>query len=281
MDITLVGPGRAGLSVARAASAAGHGVVGVVARRDEAAAEAAEYLRTEAVSLGADLPPCDLVVIAVRDDAIAVVAEALASSVARCRSAVHLSGLAGVDRLAPLASAGLAVGAFHPLQTLPTPDAGSARLAGAWIGVTTEDAELRDRLHELATTIGALPFDVADDAKAVYHAAAAAAANYPLASLVMASDLFEAAGVPWETARPMVEAVVDNAFSIGPRSALTGPVARGDVATVAAQLDAVHRHAPEWLASFASAVSELARITGRGEAFADLLADWRPPASER
>jgi predicted short-subunit dehydrogenase-like oxidoreductase (DUF2520 family) len=93
----------------------------------------------------------------------------------------------------------------------------------------------------------------------------------------MASDLFEAAGVPWQAARPLVEAVVANAFELGPRAALTGPVARGDVSTVGGQFDAVHRDAPQWQAAYAAFVAELARIVGRSEAFDHLIAKWRAP----
>jgi predicted short-subunit dehydrogenase-like oxidoreductase (DUF2520 family) len=263
------------MSLALAASGAGHRIVAVVARRRDAAENAASDLGSFALEIGEELPPADLVVVAVRDDAIAPVATALAGSVDRCRAVVHVSGLAPVVALAPLAAVGLDTGSFHPLQTLPTPDAGAARLAGAWIGITADVPALRERLEELARSLGAHPFVLAEASKATYHAGAAAAANFPLAALTMASDLFDRAGVPWQAARPLVEAVVANAFELGPRAALTGPVARGDVSTVAGQFDAVHRDAPEWLATYAAFVQELARLSGRGTAFGDLISRWR------
>jgi predicted short-subunit dehydrogenase-like oxidoreductase (DUF2520 family) len=275
MDITIVGPGRAGMSLALAATAAGHRVVAVVARRRDAAEAAAAQLGSPALEIGDELPPSDLVVIAVRDDAIGPVAAALAGSVGRCRAAVHVSGLVPVAALAVLAGAELVTGSFHPLQTLPTPEAGASRLAGAWIGITADVPALHERLVALAHSLGAHPFTLADSAKATYHAGAAAAANFPLAALTMASDLFGRAGVPWEAARPLVDAVVSNAFELGPRAALTGPVARGDVITVAGQFDAVQRDAPEWLATYAAFVRELARLTGRGDAFEDLISGRR------
>jgi predicted short-subunit dehydrogenase-like oxidoreductase (DUF2520 family) len=156
------------------------------------------------------------------------------------------------------------------LQTLPTPEAGAARLAGAFIAVTASEP-LQERLEGLARSLGATPFPLRDDAKPLYHAAAAAAANFPLAAFAMASDLFESAGVPWEAAKPLVEAVVANAFELGPRVALTGPVARGDVATVAAQLDAVAESNPAWQVTFARFVASLAALTGRSEEFESVL----------
>ncbi len=226
MRIIVVGPGRAGLAIAVAVDAAGHRVVAVVGRDRRQAEQPARGLGAAALGPDEDLPPADLLMLATRDQAIAPVAAALAT---RCRdvsAAVHVSGLTPVAALEPLAAAGCAVGSFHPLQTLPSPEAGAARLSGAWVAVTAEEP-LRSSLHELATSIGARSFDLADDRKALYHAAAAAAANFPLLALTMASDLFDAAGVPFAAARPLVEAVVANAFDMGPRPALTGPVARG------------------------------------------------------
>ena len=87
----------------------------------------------------------------------------------------------------------------------------------------------------------------------------------------MAADLFKEAGVPWDVARPLVEAVVANAFELGPRAALTGPVARGDSETVAAQLEAVTSASPEWQVAFARFVDLLASLTGRADQFAAVL----------
>ena len=89
----------------------------------------------------------------------------------------------------------------------------------------------------------------------------------------MAEDLFGEAGVPWRAARPLVEAVVANAFDLGPRAALTGPVARGDVETVAAQLRAVDADLPQWRPAFARFVEALAKLAGRSEQFEAVLND--------
>jgi predicted short-subunit dehydrogenase-like oxidoreductase (DUF2520 family) len=263
MDIIVAGPGRAGRSLATRFIDAGHRLVGVLARSEVPAA-----VRAEPLAWDRDLPGADLLVVAVRDDAIGEVAERLAPIAGAVEAAVHLSGLAPVEVLDPL---GPHIGSFHPLQTLPTPEVGAARLGGAWIGITTHDGVLESRLHELATSIGARPFVLADEAKSLYHAAAAAAANFPLAALSMARRLFEAAGVPFAAAAPLVEAVVGNAFTLGPEAALTGPIARGDVGTVAAQLEAVTEAAPDLVDDFKALGRAVARVAGRSELFEELL----------
>jgi predicted short-subunit dehydrogenase-like oxidoreductase (DUF2520 family) len=140
------------------------------------------------------------------------------------------------------------------------------------VAVTTDDPALHGRLEELARSIGAHPFDLADGSRATYHAAAAAAANYLVACLWLAGDLFRAAGVPFEAARPLVEAVVANVFELGPERALTGPIARGDTGTVIAQLEAVARHLPEAAVDFAAVGRMVARYAGRLDEFGDVLA---------
>lgn len=270
MRILLVGPGRAGMSLAMAFAAAEHSIVGVVGRTSESARAGAGMVGAVPLTLDEPFPPADLLVIATRDGAIAPVATALGDKELEIDSAVHVSGVTSVNALDPLREQGMQIGSFHPLQTLPNPEAGAARLAGAHIAITA-DLPLRRQLEQLATDIGATPFSLDDDDKALYHAAAAAAANFPLVALAMAEDLFAEAGVPWDAARPLVEAVVANAFDLGPRAALTGPVARGDVATVAAQLAAVRARHPQWQLGFARFVELLTRLTGRVEQFEGVL----------
>lgn len=264
MDLILLGPGRAGTSLCLRAVDAGFRVVGVAARDSDAASAAAQTLGSEPLAWQRDLPRADLLVVAVRDDAIADVASHYAGKAGAVGAAVHLSGLVPAEALAPLE---VPVASFHPLQTLPTPEAGSARLAGSWVGITSDDDFLADRLFAFATELGLRPFDLQETAKAVYHAGAAAAANYPLAALAIAHDLFRAAGVPFEAALPLVRAVVENAFEMGPLEALTGPIARGDVSTVRAQIEAVRATSPD----VAMAFEAMARATGLVSGAADVV----------
>ena len=166
MRIVLIGPGRAGLALALAVRASGHEISAVMARRPEAANEAASGLGDPpALSIRDELPSCDLVILAVRDEAIRDVAATIAPAAGRAAAVVHLSGLVPVDVLAPLANRNIATGSFHPLQTIPTPEAGAASLAGAWIAITSRDEGLHGRLTELAESLGARPFDIKDDVK--------------------------------------------------------------------------------------------------------------------
>jgi predicted short-subunit dehydrogenase-like oxidoreductase (DUF2520 family) len=260
MRIALVGPGRAGQSIAIAANGAGHNVVAVAARDAEQAATVARRFNALPLAIGKPIPPVDLIVIAVSDRAIEAVAGEVAP-IARnaAASAVHLSGATPVSALAAFGDLGVTIGSFHPLQTMPTPELGAQRLAGAWVAVTA-DEPLRSTLHDLAGTVGLHPFDLRDDDRAAYHAAAAAAANFPIAALAVAQRLFETTGVPFDAARPLVDAVVANAFEFGPQASLTGPIARGDTETVDLQVRAVRETSPDLAAAFESMVDATAAV---------------------
>lgn len=240
MNIEIHGSGRAAGALVLASARAGHRIVGIRARNAAAAAEIEEL-----VEMSEGTP--ELRVIAVSDAAIREVADQIAGE--DPIPTVHVSGAVPLAALDPVRDVGADVGSFHPLQTLPSAEIGAMRLEGAWIAITA-DGRLRKALEDWARSLGGVPFLLDDDKKPLYHAAAAASANFPLASLGVAEELFGQAGVPFEAARPLIEAIVANAFEMGPRPALTGPIARGDAGTVAAQLEAVDAHVPAAAAIF-------------------------------
>lgn len=254
LRIVVVGPGRAGLSLALAAHRAGHSIEALLGR--EGTGAKAAKVNARALGMGDPLPPADLIVVAVRDADIGEVATALGPQSA---PAVHLSGLSEVELLAPMGSE---IGSFHPLQTLPTPQRGAEVLRGAYIAVTTSRPELRALLHGLAHSLDAHPFDLDPSAKAMYHAGASAVSNFVTAALALGADALGAAGVPFDVARPLTEAAVASAFELGPAAALTGPIARGDVSTVIAQRAALASVSADLEASFVEMARATARLAG-------------------
>lgn len=229
MDIIVASPGRAGGALALAAFAAGHHIVGVVSRSGGLTDRFAR------LPFDRPLPNADLLAVAARDDSIKEVADRLAPHVSTLGGVFHLSGFSSVHELDPLAEKGVAIGSFHPLQTLPSPESGAEALAGSAVAVTA-DGPLRASLWELAVSLRMQPFLLADEVKPTYHAGAAAASNFVVAALGLAEELLAASGVPFLAAQPLTRQVVANAFAIGPRSSLTGPIARGDWQTVTGQI---------------------------------------------
>lgn len=236
MRLLIVGPGRAGGSIALAAPDAGHVIAGVISRSGDARFG-------PPLELEAPLPSADLLLIAVGDEAIAEVAASMAPRVGSVPVAAHLSGFVPTTALRPLADRGVAIGGFHPLQTLPDPESGAAALAGSYAGIGGEGLAF-DTLSALANSLGMEWFRLSDEMRPSYHAAAAAAANFVIASLSVAGDLFEQAAVDPKVAEPLVQRAVANFFEQG-ASALTGPIARGDTQTVRGHLVAAEEVSAE------------------------------------
>jgi predicted short-subunit dehydrogenase-like oxidoreductase (DUF2520 family) len=126
----------------------------------------------------------------------------------------------------------------HPLQTF-TSARGAEQLDGAFAAVSGETEEAREVGFWLARTLGLEPFMLADDARPLYHAAAAIASNYLVTLHAAAAQLFGLAGAPPEALVPLMRRTIENGFE------LTGPIARGDWATVDAHVQAIHDRAPE------------------------------------
>ena len=217
----LIGPGRAGTTVAVALSDAGWRVVAVAGRNVESASarSLADRLSSRVAPVVEVARDADLVVIATPDAAIESTAREIAEAVRAGALVVHLSGARGVDAFggARRRGADVHVGALHPLQTLPGP------LEGAWAAVAGPDA-----VTELALELGLRPFHVDDRQRAAYHATACIASNHLVAVLGQVERLATQLGVPSKRSRRSARATVNNV--VAPGAAMRSPV-RSRVAT--------------------------------------------------
>jgi predicted short-subunit dehydrogenase-like oxidoreductase (DUF2520 family) len=224
--LAIVGAGRLGSALAAAAQRAGIEVI--LAGRDRAAAAC----RGARAAL-----------LCVPDAAIRDAAAVAAEAVPPLELVGHPSGSTGLDALAPAARAGAATFSLHPLQTVPDP---AAELAGSPCAVAGSSAEALGFARELAERLGMRPFAIDERHRALYHAAACVASNFLVTLEESAAGLLEAAGArdARELLAPIVLRTAANWSDRG-AAALTGPVARGDRATVERHLDALRVSAPE------------------------------------
>ena len=260
LRFSLVGPGRVGSSLAHWACRSG-ARLDRVAGRDLAGAEAlARSLGGLAVDLAhLDSSASDLLLIAVADPALPAVAERLA----RCRQAavaLHTSGAAPAEALAPLRAAGSAIGSLHPLKSFPQslPDLAEAR--GVVFGIDG-DAEALRLAADLAARWGARTVAVPAAARLAYHLAATLASGGVVTLLAAADEIARRAGLPGLVLAGYIELAggsLERAASSRPVArAITGPVARGDRETVEAELASLRSSVPE----LAPLVVEVARAT--------------------
>jgi predicted short-subunit dehydrogenase-like oxidoreductase (DUF2520 family) len=218
-SLAIVGQGRLGNALAAAFREAGRSVVGPLAH-------------------GADGAGAEAVLLCVPDDQIAGAAGLIQPG----RLVGHCSGATTLDPLAPHEAFSL-----HPLMTV-TADGARFEGAGAAIaGRTTRGLELA---RTLAHTLGMRPVEIADADRTAYHAAASIASNFLITLEAAAERLAATAGADRELLLPLVRATVENWAALGPERALTGPVARGDEATIARQRAAIAERAPELLPLF-------------------------------
>jgi predicted short-subunit dehydrogenase-like oxidoreductase (DUF2520 family) len=184
-------------------------------------------LREQGIAVGED---AGLVLLCVPDGAIAEVARKLEPG----PWIAHVSGATPLGTLDPHERRF----SVHPLQTF-TRARGPEQLDGAWAAVTAETGEARTAGFWLAQTLGLQPFELADDARPLYHAGAAIASNYLVTLHEVAAELFLAAGAPPEALAPLMRRTIDNDFE------LTGPIERGDWETVEAHRRAIRTARPE------------------------------------
>lgn len=213
--LRLIGPGRAGRSLIAALGRAGWAESGPALGRGDDVSQAAH---------GADA-----LVIATPDRAVAEVARQVEPD-PDC-VVVHLAGSLTLDVLAPHERrAGV-----HPLVSIPEADpALLTPPGGAWFAIAGDPLA-----KQIVADLDGHAIDVPDDHRTLYHAAAVIASNHLVALLGQASRVAAEAGVPFEAYERLVRATVDNVFRLGPADALTGPVKRGDWATVERHLAAL------------------------------------------
>ena len=281
MNTGLIGPGRVGAGLARLLAGRGYTVRSVSGRSPaRAEALAATLPDCNAVGPQAVADTCDLVFITVPDNAIASVAEAIAWR--RGQGVVHCSGALPAAALAAVERHGALPGAFHPLQTLPDAQAACENLPGSFVAIEAEEP-LLGKLTGIADSLECAWGYVPPAARPTYHAAAVLVSNYAVALTHAGVALWRALGKTEEEAlqalMPLLQGTVHNLRRLGPTPALTGPVARGDWATVERNLAAIADTAPQQTFTYAAMAlamiyNNLTAIDGKDGAFSrDCAAD--------
>jgi predicted short-subunit dehydrogenase-like oxidoreductase (DUF2520 family) len=244
--LAIVGQGRLGHALAAALAAAGRDVTGPLGRGFDG-----HHLgRPGFDGHPLDAHRFDAVLLCVPDAEIG----AAASLIAPGPLVGHCSGATTLAPLAPHEAFSL-----HPLMTV-TPE--GARFAGAGAAIAGSTARATALAAGLAAALGMRAVVIADTDRAAYHAAASIASNLLVTLEAAAERIAASAGVGRELLLPLVRATVDNWAALGPERALTGPVARGDEATVARQRAAVADRAPDLLPVFDALVAATRTLAG-------------------
>lgn len=272
-NAAIIGGGRVGTTLGRVLVQEGHRVACVISRTAKSARVSAEFIGCELASTDLQAIPdqVNLILIATPHGAIADVARALGrlersfKGVAVC----HASGMLTASVLDPLKAKGATVFSFHPLQAFPRTFAFEEILPnvrGIYYGVDGPAAGLR-AAYVLARALKGAVVEVPPAMREFYHAAAVVASNHltTLFGVLRRMSLeFAPQEADWMSMYfPIIMASIGNARAATPEVALTGPVVRGGVDTVARHLDALQRYTPDVVPFYAAVSMETTELASR------------------
>ena len=274
--ITIVGPGRLGLSLAYALlQAEAVDEVTICGRRPDPPSHPLFGQDLARYVFGLEPPGHDTtaVILAVPDGTLREISEALAAQgepPPEC-AAFHVSGALGTDPLEALHLRGYSVGTMHPLQTVANPVTGAERLPGSYFAISGEPSALAVA-RRLIRSLGSPVITVPLLRRPVYHAAAVLASNCLTGLVSAAVRVLSQTGVSEEEALqallPLARGTLDNIAEMGAANALTGPVARGDVETVKLHLRALDARERSLYAAMGREIVHLALEAGLDEELA-------------
>jgi predicted short-subunit dehydrogenase-like oxidoreductase (DUF2520 family) len=216
---------------------------------------------------------------------------AATGAVRRGTIVAHTSGANGVSVLTPLSEQGCVPLAIHPAMTFTGAEEDVARLADACFGITATDEIGYAIAQSLVLEIGGEPFRVAEQSRTLYHAALAHGSNHIVTLMADALTALRAAlagegllgqesvgdspgGLAERIVGPLARAALENTLQRG-QAALTGPVARGDAAAVAAHLVALDDVDPLLAQAYCADSLRTAQRAHAPEEVLDVLADFR------
>ena len=290
LTVGIVSAGRVGSALGVALERVGHVVFGVAAISDASRHRARTRLPESRILPVEEVAArSELLILAVPDSELPglVVGLAAAGAVRPGTIVAHTSGANGVAVLAPLTERGVRPLAIHPAMTFTGHDEDAARLANACFGITAADEIGYAIAQSLVIEMGGEPVRVPEEQRMLYHAALAHGSNHLVTLIVDAVAALRAAldgpgllgqpvvddqpgGLAERMLAPLASAALDNALRRG-LPALTGPVARGDSAAVAAHLSALEAADPDLADGYRAMSLRTAQLTSADQELIDVL----------
>lgn len=267
--IGVVGAGRVGAVLSAALRAAGHDIVAAAGESTASVDRIDALLPGVRRAKPTDVArSCDLLLLTVPDDMLENVVTTMvgAGAIRSGQVVCHTSGRHGLAVLRAATAIGARPLALHPAMTFTGTAVDLDRLSGCVFGVTAGEDD-RALAESLVADMGGVAMWVPEDKRTLYHAGLAHGANHLVTLVAQAMELLAASGAedPAATLRPLLTAALDNALVSGD-AALTGPIVRGDVNTVAGHLAEIAETAPGTIPSYvamAKATADRAVLDGR------------------
>ncbi len=256
-SFAVVGCGKVGTALGKFLTRKGYRLTGLSCKNRSSAQKAAEIIGTNHFSTVAweITKNSEIVFITTPDSAIQETCFNIAQNNGFSQNTVvlHCSGALPSTILSPAKTCGAFTGSMHPLQSFADSKTDYNPFAGIVVSVEGDDNAV-NTAREIVKDLGADFAKIKTESKILYHAAAVTASNYLVTLLDLAFKLIEEAGIAGKDAfkilKPLVEGTLDNIEKVGIPTALTGPIARGDIETVTRHLDEIGRKKPELLSLY-------------------------------
>jgi len=251
-DIAIIGCGKVGTSLGYFLSEAGYRISGFFSKTRVSAENAAQLINGPAPSPSSAeaAQTATVVLITTPDDVIADAGALIAQGKGyRDGAAVlHCSGALPSTILEPAKKTGAFIGSMHPLQSFAAARTDINPFKGINMAVEGDDQAVAHATR-IATDLGAQVHTIKTAGKTLYHASAVAASNYLVTVMDLSLKMLQAAGIEpadgFKILKPLIDGTLNNVEKIGIPEALTGPIARGDVDTVAAHIEHISEQVPE------------------------------------
>ncbi len=269
--ISIIGAGRVGRTLGALMRQRAHITVQHVCSQTLESAEAAVGVigAGEAVADLRAVTPSSLLMLSVPDSMISDVARRLAADhlVAPGTIVFHCSGALSSVELRALREKGAQVASVHPIRSFADPSLAIKMFEGTYITLEGDSAAC-ESLRALFTSIGGVVLEITPHAKTLCHVGHVFASNYLVGVLDIARQIYRRAGIDDSVStnflRPIVHGTVENVLSLGTTKALTGPIMRGDVATVEQHSEVLAEDLPHLSQIYAALGSVVLEIAQRG-----------------
>jgi predicted short-subunit dehydrogenase-like oxidoreductase (DUF2520 family) len=263
-DVSIIGAGVVGTSLGYLLKKNGYKIVSIGSRTLASAEKAREFIgegrATDDVISAAS--SSGIVFITTPDDAIEEVCNKIAEKDGFQKGAVvfHVSGALPSTILITARKKGAKIASLHPLQSLASVEEGIKNIPGSYFFMEG-DKEALSVAREIVNAFGGKEITLDVKKKVLYHAGAAVASNFLVATIGFAMELFETAGINREDAleaiKPLINGTIKNIYNLGIPKALTGPISRGDKKVVEDHLKAISKNSSEMLRLY----SEIGKYT--------------------
>ncbi|MEG6522063.1 Rossmann-like and DUF2520 domain-containing protein [Desulfotomaculum sp. 1211_IL3151] len=244
-SFVIIGAGKVGSALGILLKERGYVPLGVFSKTASSAETLAEKIQTKRYSQASEAAKiADLVFITTTDREIAATASMLAlkGGCGPGQIFIHTSGALGSDVMQPLRDHGALAVSVHPLQSFADVDSAKKNLPGSCFALEG-DGEALDTCKQLVDDLQGQYFIIKPEDKPLYHAAAVVASNYLVSIINLSTSMYQNLGLNEEQSLaallPLVQGTLNNILRSGSAAALTGPVARGDGATVIKHMKAL------------------------------------------